>query len=48
MVGGLVAAGDLANGLVAGAEGDDGEQGEQQGEGVVDVPAAEDDAEILR
>ena len=38
---------EVAGELVAGAEGDDGEERPDQGEGVVDVPAAEDYAEVL-
>ena len=45
---GLVVPGQLANELVAGGEGDDGEEGEQEGNGACYVPGAEDDAEVLR
>ncbi len=42
----LVASADLAYELVACGEGGDGEEGEEEGEGGVDVPLAEDDAEV--
>ena len=44
---GVVAARQLAHGLVSGAEGDDGGEREQQGQDAINVPAAEDDAQVL-
>ena len=37
----------LAKGLVPSSQGDDGEKGDDEGEGRVNAPLAEDDAEIL-
>ncbi len=42
----LVAAAQLAHELVASGEGGDGEEGEKEREGGVDVPLTEDDAEV--
>lgn len=45
-VGLLVAPAHLAHDLVAGGQGSDGDEGENEREGGVDVPLAEDDAEV--
>ena len=44
---GFVATGGLAHGFVAGGQGCDGEEGEEEGEGVGDAPGLEDDAEVV-
>lgn len=44
----LVPPGGLAQGLVANADGDNGEEGEDQRRRAADVPALEYDAEVLR
>lgn len=45
---GLVAPGGLAQGLVADADGDDGQEGEDERRRAADVPALEDDAQVRR
>ena len=45
---GLVPAGGLAQGLVAGADGHDGGQRDDEAQVGRDVPLAEDDAEVFR
>ena len=44
---GLEAAGELAEELVTGGEGDDSEEGHDEGEGASDVPPAEDETEVF-